>query len=41
MLDEGLMTEVRAVTMMQERGSVRSSATCSQLPLFGGGMERL
>ena len=29
---------VRAVT---ERRSVRSLAICSQLPLFGGGLERL
>ena len=32
------MAEVRAVTMKQERvrGSVRSLAICSQLPLFSG-----
>ena len=41
MLDEGFMAEVRAVAIKQERGSVRSLATCSQLPLFSGGMERL
>ena len=43
MLDEGLMAEVRAVAVKQEResGSVRSFAICSQFPLLSGGKERL
>ena len=40
-MDEGFMAEVTAVTVKQDRGSVRSLAICSQLPLLSGGMERL
>ena len=41
MLDEGFMAETRAKTVQQERErrSVRSLEVCSQLSLFGGGME--
>ena len=41
MLDEGFMAEARAKTLQQERGCVRSLAICGQLPLLGGGNERL
>ena len=40
-LDEGFMAEVRADTMKQERGGVRSFAACSQLSLLSRTMEGL
>ena len=40
-LDEGFMSEVRADTMKQERGGVRSFAIYSQLSLLGRTMEGL
>ena len=41
LLDEGFMAEARAETMQQERGGVRSSAVCDQLPLLSRRMEGL
>ena len=39
MLDEGIMAQVRAKTVQQERRSVRSPAVRSQFSLLGAGME--
>ena len=40
MLDGGFVAHARASTIQQEKG-VRTLAVCSQLSVFGGGMERL